>query len=108
MLGEDDGRKPNTDSPNDVVSRVWREQFQMNHMNSHKHKTENDGKCDTESIYRTEVNLPEKMNGDITENGLPNSSDNSSVDDRGDMVLKGKVSCKDNLSSEENVQSSGR
>ena len=51
VLGEDDGRKPDTDSPNDEIARVWREQFQMSDMNIHKHNTEASGKIENVSIY---------------------------------------------------------
>ena len=50
VLGEDDGRKPDTDSPNDEITRVWREQFQMSDMNIHKHNTEASGKIENVSI----------------------------------------------------------
>ena len=55
MLGEHDGRKPNTDSPNDEVLRVWREHFQMNDMNIYKHKTEDCGKSESDTINRTGI-----------------------------------------------------
>ena len=55
VLGEHDGRKPNIDSPNDEVLRVWREHFQMTDMNIYKHKTEDCRKSESDSINRTGI-----------------------------------------------------
>ena len=65
VLGEHDGRKPDTDSPNDEIARVWREQFQMSDIYMYKHKTEASGKYENMSINRKS---PESS--DIQKNGF--------------------------------------
>ena len=115
VLGEDDGRKTDTDNPNDEITRVWREQFQMNRPLTHKHSAGNDGRGDndsvnrTDSINRTELGktiMSENMNGDcaITEHDC----DIVLVEDSGDRVLQGKSIQKDDLSADIQTQSTGR
>lgn len=44
VLGEDDGRKPGSESPNDEVIKVWREEFHTSDDTIYKHKAGNFGK----------------------------------------------------------------
>lgn len=44
VLGEDDGRKPGSESPNDEVIKVWREEFHKSDDTIYKHKAGNFGK----------------------------------------------------------------
>lgn len=64
VLGLDDGRKPNSQSPNDDVARVWKEEFQREEQE--------------DSIYRHKTGNSERVQPDINsvngrENGLPDS-----------------------------------
>ena len=75
VLGEDDGRKPHTDSPNDEITRVWREQFQMSDMNIHKHNTEASGKIENVSI-----NSSKSENDSIDMTSVVKQSESVSID----------------------------
>ncbi|XP_045192611.2 tRNA-dihydrouridine(20) synthase [NAD(P)+]-like [Mercenaria mercenaria] len=87
VLREDDGRKPGSDSPNDEVIKVWREEFHISHDDAiYKHKSENSGKCyedfpkskyrnlDGESSERNGVDSVERLT-------IKNQSDVSGVTD---------------------------
>lgn len=65
VLGLDDGRKPNSQSPNDDVARVWREEFQTEDREDsiYRHKTVNSERVqpDINSVNRKENGLPDSI-----------------------------------------------
>ena len=77
VLREDDGRKPDTDSPNDEITRVWREHFQMSDMNVHKHNTEASGKIDN-----VPINNSKSENVSIDMTAVVKQSESVSIDSK--------------------------
>ncbi|XP_060587276.1 tRNA-dihydrouridine(20) synthase [NAD(P)+]-like [Ruditapes philippinarum] len=63
VIGEDDGRKPESDSPNDDVIKVWREEFHISHDTIYRHKSKNSGKGDEEFSKSKNRNTDEISSG---------------------------------------------
>ena len=104
VLGEDDGRKPSEDNPNDEITRVWKEQFQMSQPLIHKHSAGHCGKGD-DSINNSEK-VSKLRNGDCEK--IEKNCDISCVENSGDYVLTGKDNQNTDLSAVQTQLSSER
>ena len=101
VIGEDDGRKPHSDSPNDDVIKVWREEFHISPDAIYRHKSENSGKGSedfSKSKNRNEednflerngfCNVEQKNNVSYSEgNNVIRNSDEQSKYDGTDSVI---------------------